>query len=60
MNPHFKGEPTMKFMALWRPRAVNPPTGENIAEMGKLHEDMVKKGALIENGVGIPTNRARL
>jgi hypothetical protein len=44
----------MKFMALWRPRAVTPPTAENTAEMMKLIEDMVKKGALIENGGWYP------
>ena len=43
----------MKFMSLWRPSKVTPPTGENMAQMGQLI-DMVKKGVMIETGGWYP------
>ena len=44
----------MKFMSLWRPSKVNPPTGENMAQMGQLIDEMVKKGVMIETGGWYP------
>ena len=41
----------MRYMALWHPAENCPPPSQNhYAEMGKLIEEMVKAGVLIDTG----------